>query len=353
MISEAILSPAFVDFLAHWLDGDGYGLQAWPDQQSEELQSNWHLKASADIRLQRMQLDERTTAIFDRLRGLQEELWRGNLSALRKELRKFKFVCIVGAPRSGGSYLTSELFTALGQDPYATPALIAHDGFPSFRPFTFRKGNAFTLAMCQAAEFAIAVELFYRQASATETQQLVVPKKLTKAAYAGEFVREYFGEDATYFVTIRNPLSSCISTFEKSGGLPEDESFTVRSAIEKWIQRDVEAVQFKNEHQQLNYFQAYFKYWELYYVRLAMSGLLHSHNSSVVAYSAKNMERVANAWHAEYGSNGCAGEFYEAARSDIRFPRMRESAIESIQKVAGVWTMLGLKFPVDELLEFH
>jgi hypothetical protein len=351
MISEPIVSAAFVDFLAHWLDGDGYGTQSWPDQRLEHLRSNWHLRASAGTRLQRMQLDERMSSVCDRLQSLQQQLAEGRLQQLREILASYKFICIVGAPRSGGSYLTSELFSALGRNPYETPSLIAHDGFPDFRPFTFQHGNTYRLSICQAAEFAIALGLFYEAGSAVKENALVVPKKLTKAAYAGEFVKEFFGDDATYVVTVRNPLSACVSTFEKSGGLPEDESFIARSAIEKWIQRDLMEYGFQGGGN-LNYFEAYFKYWELYHIRLAMSGLLQTRNSSVLAYSGANMERVAREWHAVHGGGGQPGEFYEAPRSDARYPHWRDAAAQSIENVAHAWRALGIQLPAAELLEF-
>lgn len=90
---------------------------------------------------------------------------------------RYNFICVVGTPRHGGSYVTKQLFRAL-------------------------------------------------------ESMIPVTKKATKAAYQGGFFDRVLGPNAEYIITLRHPIPACISTYEKSGGLPADGRLAVRGNIE-------------------------------------------------------------------------------------------------------------------------
>lgn len=75
-------------------------------------------------------------------------------------------------------------------------------------------------------------------------------------AYQGSFFREVFGPDADCLITLRHPIAACISTYEKSGGLPADGKFCVRSKIEDWAKTSIEAMDTRPRDGD-DYFSAY------------------------------------------------------------------------------------------------
>src|SRR5699024_4289739 len=74
-------------------------------------------------------------------------------------------------------------------------------------------------------------------------ERWLVPKKMHMLVHWAESMKMLLGQNrADYLVTIRHPLPTCISVYEKSGGLPDNGLFPAvqpRSAIEHWILRDL------------------------------------------------------------------------------------------------------------------
>ena len=163
----------------------------------------------------------------------------GDVDTIRAVQQRFRFVLVVGAPRSGGKYLTKELFRALGYDPSRVPAVLAHDGFPEAAPWRFdQAGNTWVESLHTMAEYLTMVELFFAAADRHE-DHIVVPKKATKAAYAPGLFQSVLGAGGEGVITIRHPVLACISTFESAGGLPPDHRFVQRGNIERLWARDL------------------------------------------------------------------------------------------------------------------
>src|SRR5690606_9667071 len=215
---EIPVSPVFVDFLAHIVEGRAFGKARWHDQLSEELSSEHRqvleqARANAE-RVMATQTGQRAVA---RAYQVFVALLAGNLELVRDFQRRFHFINIFGVPRNGGSYLTKELYRALGYDPEQVPNVIAHDGFPEAGPFRFGAGhNSWTMSLATMAEFLTMVEIWFGSAR-THMGKVVVPKKLLKGSYAGGFFHHVLGEAVDHVFTVRHPVASAISTYEKSG----------------------------------------------------------------------------------------------------------------------------------------
>jgi len=126
---------------------------------------------------------------------------------------------------------------------------------------------------------------------------------LTKSIYAGGFFHRVLGEGTEQVLTVRHPVASCVSTYEKSGGLPVDGCFSVRSNIEEWCRRDLQHTGCSAEQlKSMDYFDVYLRYWEQYHVSLAMTGLSASRDLRVVAFSKAALQSSAQAYHDHYGS---------------------------------------------------
>lgn len=344
------LSFSFVDFLACWMDGRGFGVQTWRDQVSEQLSSSEKERQSGTYRLERLLTNADAQNIVRRVYEWFEDISTGRCELLAEFQARFQIIGVIGIPRSGGSFLTAELFSAMGHDPDAVPSIVAHDGFPGAEPFRLdRTRNSWVRSIASMSEYLTIVELYY-SGTARRGDKIIVPKKLTKAAYAGRFFREILGEDAEYILTLRHPLHAAISTYEKSGGLPVDGRFKRRSAIEKWIARDNAHFDVgQRDISQLPYLEAYIKYWETYHIKLAMSGLLASRKHRLVAYGKSYMEEAARSLRVRFGSAGSPSEFYVDETISSRHSDWQSRAEQAINSVATVWNVVGLEFPREKI----
>ena len=343
------LSPMFIDFLAQWLDNRQFSNELWFDQRSEAL-SKQHLvmRRRAQSRLQRLVSDTRAqVAIGDVYRWFRK-LATAHLDELREFQLSYKFLAIVGAPRSGGSYLTGELFSALGYEPNAVPACIAHDGFPEVQPHAFNSANnAWITTLLSVSEYLTMLNTYFPRDRAEPT---IVPKKLTKGIYAGSFFNALFGKDAEYLITIRNPVSCCISTYEKSGGLPAGGRFRTRSTMEHWIARDLLATgSKKDEIDSSDYFTVYARYWEQYYITLAMSGLTANTKQAIVPFGDELMEEAASDLHTRFSSKRRVSNFEANKDSHMRHPEWKERCQKAMERVDAAWQVVGWTFPWAEL----
>lgn len=348
---EFPVSPVFIDFLHRYLQQLPFET-SWHDQLSEELvtpQEDFQVKASA-VAAQVLENPAGQQVIY-RSYELLTAIMTGVPEKLKLFQDRYRFICVVGCPRHGGSYLAKQLFLALGLDADEVPNVIAHDGFPDASPFDFKEGyNAHTNMAHNMAEYLAMVEIFFSN-SRLFNNLIMVPKKATKAAYHGAFFNAVFGPNTEYVITLRHPVAACISTYEKSTGLPQDGRFQVRGNIEEWARRDniftgedAEGI-FRRD-----YFDVYLRYWEQYHYNLALTGLGANKNWTVVVYGRERMMQLAQEFFRRVKSKGSAEEF-KVFDNRKRHPEWHKKAEQSVRRVADVWRSVGLVFPVDEIME--
>jgi hypothetical protein len=344
------LSPVFINFVTRWLDRDWTSAEKWHDQLSEELSNaNRRMAHAAGFALAKITTDPIGEQAIEKAYSWFHALATGNMRPLRRLHSRFDFIAIVGIPRNGGSYLTTELFSALGYSPTSVPAAIAHDGVPDARPFRLkRRANSWIDSLMSMSEYLTMLELFFEPTE--HRARTIVPKKLTKAVYAGPLFRTVLGPRAEYFVTVRHPISSCVSTYEKSGGLPIDGKIKTRSAMEQWIARDLVLTGVTpSELQQLSYFTAYVRYWEQFHINLAMSGLLAHQKLHIVPYGKDSMEGTAQSFHQRFDNHQAPANFVATEGKDGLHQDWVARSEEAINRVYNAWKLVGLQFPVESL----
>jgi hypothetical protein len=350
---ELPASPVFVDFLAHILDNRAFDDRDWANQLSESLNhAQPIIQQRAALDAPRVMADERGRAYIYRAYGLLLALLTGQLAPIRDLQNRFHFVNIIGIPRTGGSYLTAELYRALGREPASVPNALAHDGFPEAGPFELVQGaNSWILSLQTMAEYLTMVEIFFGN-DRRHSGKIIVPKKLTKGIYAGGFFHRVLGEAVDHVITLRHPATACVSTYEKSGGLPGDGHFAVRSNIEDWCRRDLLNTGCRlSELVHMDYFDAYLRYWEQYHLYIATTGLSANRDLRIVVYGKERMENLANVFHRRYESSGTARPFQISDSIRQRHPEWIDRARPAIERVAGAWARVGIRFPLAELLE--
>lgn len=349
---EFPVSPVFIDFLHRHIQDVDFEA-SWHDQLSEELipaHAEERQKAAVAVADQVLQHPVGQKAIV-RSYELLTAMLIGQPEKLRLFQERYRFICIVGCPRHGGSYLAKQLLLAVGMDPDRVPNAIAHDGFPDAAPFRLKENyNSLTTMIQNMAEYLAMVEVFFSNSRVFDNV-IVVPKKATKAAYHGAFFNTVFGPNAEYVITLRHPVAACISTYEKSTGLPDGGKFNVRGNIEEWARRDV-VFTGADDNTVLNqdYFDVYVRYWEQYHLNLALTGLLSHRNCTVVAYNRDRMMDLAATYYQRFRSKQKPEDFMVFDKRS-RHPEWNQRAEAAIGRVADVWKTVGLTFPVTEVME--
>jgi hypothetical protein len=263
-----------------------------------------------------------------------------------------RFIFVVGCPRSGGSYLTKQRYLTLNMDPTRVPGLLAHDGSPKAWPFYIGSGhNQHTDMARYFAEYFVMVDLFFERSSSAR-DGLVIPNKGFKRGLSWRFFYNHIlGPNAEFILTLRHPVASCISTYEKSGGLPLDGRFAVRSAIERFVQRDLQALDGRQVSlQKSDYFDVYLRYWDLYHYSLVLTGLCRERKYRVVPYGKEHMEEGARAYFRRFNATGSSEEFKVFDKKG-RHREWYAKAEAAMVRVADVWRTAGLRFPLEALQE--
>ncbi|OGA68993.1 MAG: hypothetical protein A3G81_08325 [Betaproteobacteria bacterium RIFCSPLOWO2_12_FULL_65_14] len=348
---EFPVSAVFIDFLYRHLNGHAFDT-TWHDQLSEELAGGGpQARESANAHVAEVLAHRDGQRIIYRSYQLLSAFLTGAPEELRNFHERYKFICVVGVPRHGGSYLTKELFRALGIDYRTVPNVIAHDGFPDASPFDFAQGyNAYTNMMQNMAEYLAMVEEYFAD-SRLFRNRVVVPKKATKAAYHGAFFERALGPEAEYIVTLRHPVPACISTYEKSTGLPPSGRFAVRGNIEEWVRRDnVYTGVRENAVFDQDYFELFLRYWEHYHYNLVLTGLRRNASWTLATYGRERFEGLAQELHARFRSMQ-RPEAFQVFDSRSRHPEWMKKAEPVVLRVRDVWRTTGIEFPLDEVME--
>lgn len=348
-------SEEFLEFLDTWLAGIEFNGSTWAryGQEQPKLIGSRLSPPSWHQRQLRIDNSDDGRRHLGRAYELFVALLIGDIDAIRTVQQQFRFLLVIGAPRSGGKYLTKELYRAIGYDPCVVPAVIAHDGFPEASPWRLdRSGTSWVRSLQTMAEYLTIVELFYSGANRHEGQ-IIVPKKTIKAAYAPGLFQSILGNGAEGFITVRHPVPACISTYKSAGGLPADQQFTQRGNIERLLARDLfSAGKSDREVAEMSYFDAYLRYWEDYHLRLAMSGSNITRHYRVVAYGAERFMREARRNAVRFGSpHTDVEQFHVDDRRDYH-PEWNKRAEAALQRVGDQWARIGMAFPLDEIMEY-
>ncbi|APZ42467.1 hypothetical protein [Acidihalobacter ferrooxydans] len=286
-------------------------------------------------------------------------LLSGDYPRVRDYLGPMRYAFVIGYPRSGGSYLTKELLRTVGLDHTRVSEALAHDGFPELRETWYDwAGDRPTFylreSIFQAAEFLVISSLYYQRKTAPHTDGTwLIPKKMHKLVYWGASFKMLLGQGrADYLTTVRHPVPTAISIYEKSGGLPEDRRFPARaprSAIEHWIVYDLLHLGYRfDELAALDYIEAVTVSWAHYYSRLAGSGLFLGSRDEVrlVPYAKEALEGVVSDYRQRLGDEpSAAPEPFLIHDKSARHPDWQARGDQAVAAVTAQWAALGLRFP--------
>jgi hypothetical protein len=284
-------------------------------------------------------------------------LMAGDFPLVRRYTEAMRFAFVIGYPRSGGSYLTKELLRTVGFDHTHVSEALAHDGFPELRDnwFDWNQGRPYfhlQEAVFQVAEFLVIASLYYQKKSARHPHGYwLAPKKMHKIVYWGGSFKMLLGDGrADYLVTIRNPLPTAISIFEKSGGPPADLRFPARqtrSAIERWILADLISLGHSvPEIEAMDYFEAVQRSWSHFHARMATSGLFLGTREEVriVPYGSMALEEMVREYRARH-LNEVPPEPVLMHDKSGDYRQFQDAAAGAVSAMVQLWASMGLEFP--------
>jgi len=343
-------SPAFIEFLYSTLTGEDFYAGEWFRQEDESLASN--KDRFVDITAMASYVSDHPEGKKALVRSYRffKELLTGNVKTLQV-LAKYRFFFIIGIPRTGGTYLTKQLFRASGIDYTQVQNALAHDGFPHMANLTFKdSGNIHTNGLLQLGEYLTMVDMYFSQhSSLTFNGGTVVPKKFTKAVYNFDLIRTLFGVSAEYIVTLRHPLSVCRSILDKSGGMPEDGLFAVRSAIERWAHDDwIYRGKTTEDLRKMEYVEVVLGYWKRFQFQIATSGIPGMPTTSIVPYGEEWMTGLVKEQYSKFNLK-MEPEAFKVADPWSFDDRYVEMASKVMDEVEMFWGSLGYAFPREAL----
>lgn len=348
--AELPASPAFIEFLHSTLKGENYYAGSWYQQEDESLASDQTRFEDINRKAHEVVTDPKGKEYLLRSYRFFKELLTGNVKTLR-DIARFRFFFVIGIPRTGGTYLTKQLFLAEGVDYRAVQNALAHDGFPHLSYLSFReRGNIHTNGLLQLAEYLTMVEIFFGEHGRLAYRGgIIVPKKFTKAVYYFDLIRALFGSNAEYLITLRHPLSVCKSILDKSGGMPADGRFSVRSAIERWTLEDwLHWGVPEDKVMQMDYVKCFLGYWKRFHFQMAMAGIPSMPTARIVPYGEKSMTGFIRKLYGEFGLQKEPEAFKKAELPGFSDDGERE-AQRAVEEVSSFWKSLGMEFPAEAL----
>jgi hypothetical protein len=346
-------SPAFVEFLHTDLTGGEFYAGSWHAQDEESLASN-------EGRFEN--LTDKIAFVLSKPEGRQrvlqsyryfKEMLTGRPDTI-KTIQRYRFFFVIGIPRTGGTYMTKQLFRGAGMDYRKVQNALAHDGFPHLGTLAFQEqgGNIHTSGLLQLAEYLTMVDLYFtKYGRLAYNGGIVVPKKFTKGVYSFPLIHEVIGNNAEYIITLRHPLAMVQSVLDKSGGMPKGGIFNVRSAIERWALDDwlkwgVDEAVVK----QMSYIDVFLGYWKRYHYQIAMEAIPTMAATHLLPYGRSHMMGAVKKFYADFGSNLEPEPFKEAPKPDFG-AQDNQKGDAVVQQVALFWKSLGLSFPLEGVLE--
>ncbi len=348
--SEIPASPAFIEFLYATITGEPQYAGSWYQQEDESLATNEGRFVDIKTKAQAVVAHPRGKESLLRSYRFFKELLTGNMNTLR-DIARFRFFFVIGIPRTGGTYITKQLFRAGGIDYKGVQNALAHDGFPHLARLSFReKGNIHTNGLLQLAEYLTMVELFYGERGRLAYRGgIIVPKKFTKAVYYFDLLRELFRNNADYLVTLRHPLSVCRSILDKSGGMPADNKFAVRSAIERWALEDWLYWGVPEEKvKEMGYVSCVIGYWKRFHFQMAMAGVPAMPTARIIPYGEQHMTGAVKKLYTQFGLD-LEPEAFKTTEPPAFGADEEKEAGKAVEEVANFWASLGMQFPAEAL----
>ncbi|EKD42229.1 MAG: hypothetical protein ACD_73C00256G0004 [uncultured bacterium] len=186
-----------------------------------------------------------------------QELKKRSKDFIRVYLGPKKFYFIVGAMRSGGTYLFTECCKAHHIDYTQMNLQMVHDGVPSYANLVFwQQPPYYEKLLIELAQWLVWVKNVF-------THHDVIVHKRIGLAHALPLWDHLFGDQAHYLVTLRHPLTSSESFARMEKLSTQNEKLASPLLWEKFIPAKLGIK--NSEWLKKNYFERFLDYWFISY----------------------------------------------------------------------------------------
>jgi hypothetical protein len=242
----------FVHYLHHKFCGSELPTTDWWDQTNENL-TDERLTDTQQKYDELLQSPGRVP--LRRALTVTAAMMAGNDQPMRGLIAEKEHIFIVGAPRTGGTYLLKECLRAVGKEYKGQYGAVYHDAFP---PVTSYREEP---EPCRQMRAIYGFAQYFVMASLEDGE--VIPKKLHTLTAESRFANKYL---RNVYITSRHPADACMSMLARGGGMPLDRRMPRdRTNIERqvWSLLVYHGIS-PDEIRQMDYWDAYLSYWNLY-----------------------------------------------------------------------------------------
>lgn len=287
--------------------------------------------------------DSKTRAAAQRFTDESSHVMEGLLTQGRGFIKKYlgsrKFKFVLGAMRTGGTFLYKELCEVHGQQWDSLSLDMSHDSIPEYGHLAYwKRSNAILPLLFDMAQFFVWVK--------RELESDIVLQKRIAYVFALPFLQELFSDSAEYFLTVRHPLPLAYSFAKVMGEDPHSSNVQEPAAWYSLVKENDKDLS-RERWNTLSYFDKALAFWREYHLPAASSreavGNIH-----VVTYG-ESFNQFLDLYREKHGNPANSGYLKFSARA--LQGEMDPSALdETFATVKQAWSAVGLKFETPEVV---
>ena len=106
----------------------------------------------------------------------------------------------------------------------------------------------------------------------------------------------------------------------------------------------------ETEVMQMDYFDAYLRYWEQYHSYIASTGLSANRHIRIVPYVKEILMDTALDFYYRFGDRNPKPEEFQVFDKKDRHPEWHAKAEPVVKRVHDMWRNVGMEFPLEEVM---
>jgi hypothetical protein len=283
---------------------------------------------------------QRTKTFINDVCQLTEGLMAKGPQCLQNYLGNKKFKFIIGAMRTGGTYLYKELCQVYGQPWSSLNLEMTHDSIPSYNCLSFNHyPNSFLVLIFEMAQFFVWVK--------REIPGDIVVQKRIAYAHALPFLNALLGKNAEYILTLRHPVPLGYSFAKLEGQDPWSPNCKEPPGWYGLVTSGGKQMT-KAQWHKLSYFKKVLLYWERYYMDVAEAGPFKD-NLSLVQFG-KPTENFIRQRSRTCRQKEVFIEPFQAQEKELAGELTMDEIESTMASVRERWNSHGLSLPEMNLM---
>ncbi|GAB6100061.1 hypothetical protein JCM16358_19400 [Halanaerocella petrolearia] len=249
-----------------------------------------------------------------------------------------RFIFVIGAMRTAGTYLYTELSKIRNIDWKNLSIKMTHDSIPTYGYLEgWEKPNRWLPLMFEMAQF-----LTWAKRECSE-QNVIIQKRIAYG-HALPVLNNLFGDKASYVITVRHP-GAIAKSFQKMEGI--DMKNTLEPPLWKEMAKQRKGISY-SEWEKLSYNERILIYWQIYYEDVVKYGLPEG-NITVLGYGKEEYEGFLSDFADKNNNKEYTLTKFNVSDKQYSDFWDSEQVNEIINQVKLWWQIHGFEFPEVEL----